>query len=179
MSRSVVIPALSMSVVMVAGVIDALKKMRLSKAEGLFPMVGDRNMLDGMQNNSEVPLDYPMALPSLPLLADIDIIPKLASDPFGLEGIMPLELPMAASKEIEQRPVPSMPEFQLLTQAQSGEAKAAENEKRLENLLGILEESGMKVKDVKELPSGTTRITLDDFLKGKETPEPVLVRVRR
>jgi hypothetical protein len=54
----------------------------------------------------------------------------------------------------------------------------ANNTGELEDLLGLLNKSGFKVDEVKALPSGGTRITVDDLLAMKHTKEPEFVRVR-
>lgn len=48
----------------------------------------------------------------------------------------------------------------------------------IESLLELLDKSGLKVNEVKALPSGGTRITVDDLLRMKHTKEPEFVRVR-
>lgn len=188
MSRSIVMDVPSRPAFeVVARVITALSKMRLSKPEGIFPIVGQEslgaNMPDGVQNNSVVPMatDYPLASLSLPMSLDTEFMPKLASDPFGLEGIMPLDLPVAVTEAVnvadQKADQDRVPETPLLNQVQPEEVRGKEVHGRLDNLLGILEGTGMKVKNVTELPSGATRITFDEFMGALRQLE--LVRVRR
>ena len=54
----------------------------------------------------------------------------------------------------------------------------ANNADELEDLLDFLGKSGLKVNEVKALPSGVTRITVDDLLGMNHTKEPEFVRVR-
>ena len=54
----------------------------------------------------------------------------------------------------------------------------ANNTGELEDLLGLLGKSGFKVDEVKALPSGVTRITVNDLLGMNHVREPEFVRVR-
>lgn len=48
----------------------------------------------------------------------------------------------------------------------------------LKHLLALLDDSGLKVDEVKALPSGATRITVEEFLSMNRAKEPEFIRVR-
>jgi hypothetical protein len=54
----------------------------------------------------------------------------------------------------------------------------ANNTGELDDLLGLLDKSGFKVDEVKALPSGVTRITVNDLFGMKHDREPEFIRVR-
>ena len=54
----------------------------------------------------------------------------------------------------------------------------ANNTSELEELLGLLDKSGFKVDEVKALPSGITKITVNELLGMNHGREPEFIRVR-
>jgi hypothetical protein len=55
-----------------------------------------------------------------------------------------------------------------------GQTKEVEE---IKSLLNVLDENGFKVSNMKALPSGVTRITVEDLLGKETTKEPEFVRV--
>jgi len=188
-------------IVVAAAVIEALRKARFPKAEGLFPMAGvENNSIPALLNHwplvNEISgiSDYPMGLPTLDLPTGIDSVSPILADATPLtEGFAPLDSPatlpatVVPQKAPSQQPVPvslphkKIPELPLLSRVsvQAEQVKEGPEAGVVENLLFVLHESGMKVKEVMALPSGTTKITLDELFTARQAREPELVRVRR
>lgn len=69
--------------------------------------------------------------------------------------------------------------FPLLPEPEPiGQIEQIDNAADLEHLLALLDDSGIKVDEVKALPSGATRITVADLLGTNRVKEPEFVRVR-
>lgn len=134
---------------------------------------------------ASMPLDSPFGDPTLDMMADIEPVSPMALEICGsVETFMPLESPMETSKERTLKGVAALPckkiaEPIILDQvpAKKEPVKSLEA-KDLENLLAAFKEGGMGVKDVKVLPSGATRITLDEFFGAKRERQTEFVRVR-
>jgi hypothetical protein len=131
--------------------------------------------------------DYPLGLPTLALMGQIDSISPLLPEISSVaEGFAPLELPVSMPKEYGPRKpavaalvCSKRPELPLPTQApvHKEPAKKVLGEDDLKNLFAVLEKTGMRVKEAKVLPSGATRITFDEFMGSRKIREPELVRV--
>ena len=175
----------------------SMGRMELSRDQGMIPVVNlDSYLAEGLPNDllaqDKFPIfsDYPIGVPSLEFVSRVEPFGVLPFDGVSAaEGIMPLEFPVITSipkvsAKTPRKPVPvalpykEIPELPLPIQSKAPQEPAMDKSS-LENLLLVLEESGMKAKEIKPLPSGITKITLDDLLKSGQSREPELVRVRR
>jgi hypothetical protein len=106
---------------------------------------------------------------------DVPLGPAL---PLGKYAFEPVYEKVAVKSDVfllpEKTEIPVLnPQFDQIEQ--NDHANSADE---IESLLELLDKSGLKVDEVKALPSGGTRITVDDLFGMKHTREPEFVRVR-
>jgi hypothetical protein len=131
-------------------------------------------------------LDDPMGLPDIEQSFDFPL-----GNPSLLESFMPLdsqsplsEIKVPGKRDI-QRPVPRVMSRKMtnqfpVSQRSSAQPKPLRQSIVQEDLKGIeifFEEKGMPIREVKLLPSGTTRITLDELIGSPKVRQPEFVRV--
>jgi hypothetical protein len=184
MSRGIVAAIPMLAISFIAGVTEklvdkfqAMAKVGFPKGDGLLPI----SVLDSVPAMSE----YPPVLPGLESLGQLDTVSPLAQEyPVSLESFMPLVRPVPTPREhVSREPViAALPHKKVLelptvsqVPAQREPIKKTLGADDLRDLLAALEGTGMKVKEVKSLPSGATRVTFDEFMGSRKQPD--LVRV--
>ena len=107
------------------------------------------------------------SLPSISALAPVPMATMVfqpnAQNPNEEYAVIPAQVPALTMGEVQQT-------------VQTQVAPKAED---VSALVALLKDKGRKVSEVKALPSGTVKITLEDYLFGGSRRKPELVKVRR
>ena len=111
--------------------------------------------------------DFAPLLGPLPLMPDEVRLPVIAEPPVS-------EPLVVQNKEAVPVPEPygAHPEI-IVSEPEDSSAKGT-----VEDLISVINSTGFKVKEMKELPSGVVRISLDDLIAFSKARQPELVRVR-
>lgn len=169
--------------------IHAIGKVPFPKADQIGRLSGLESvpvLANEFPSQTSMFADYAIGLPTLGMVTEIEPISPLAQEfPADMESFMPLELPVQSPKErATKKPAAALHynkvrELPLLNQvpAQREPINKSLGTNDLKNLLAALEETGMKVKEVKSLPSGATRITFDEFMASRKIRQSEFVRV--
>jgi len=126
----------------------------------------------------------PVAMPDLGLNSDLGWAAPISSGiPLSSDSFIPIRPVTQRDAVIPKQAKASMSSTQTETKGDRKEPSFAEGEAHssekheVGELLSFLDEAGVGVGEVKTLPSGATKITLEDLFGPMHTKEPEFVRV--
>jgi hypothetical protein len=144
-----------------------------SRLMKLFGAAGiDAGLFQGIEKHSVSDLGFGFPLDAFAPLAD----PVPFEGSIGFPAGIGVEV---TTGSVTQKPAPSsgdQPRPLLLAESSAPSESTADRE-LLEGIFILFEDSGLRVRETRQLSSGVTKITVDELISQARAREPELVRV--
>lgn len=145
-----------------------------SRLMKLFGAAGiDAGLFQGIERHSVSDLGFGFPLDALAPLAD----PVPFEGSIGFPAGIGVEV---TTGSVTQKPAPSsgdQPRPLLLAEPSAPSESFATDRELLEGIFILFEDSGLRVRETRQLSSGVTKITVDELISQARAREPELVRV--
>jgi hypothetical protein len=157
--------------------VTRVKKVRTHGESRLMKLFGaagiDAGLFQGIERHSVSDLGFGFPLDALAPLVD----PVPFDSSIGFPASIRLEV---TTRSVTPRPAPSpgeQPRPLLLPESCALSESSAADRELLEGIFILFEDSGLRVRETKQLSSGVTRITVDELIAQARAREPEPVRV--